>query len=501
MPTTVPHTARRLLVVAIGAGLPLMACAQANDPYVLPMSAMMSFESVRLPAGERIGLVGAGLLFQVAPGWGLGPSVYGAATGAHGGLFVGGIEGQRRWALGSDLLLSAGLFVGGGGGGSAPVGSGLMLRPALTLMERFGTWGNWQAGVSISQVRFPSGDIHGTQFGLVLAHGSDYRYFDGRAAGTSITDPGSNGLGMSEFAATAGESWLRDGSGRRLGLVGARASWSDPMARQWQWGIEAAAAARGNAGGYMELLGHLGWSTAPVPSLPGLSLGWRAELGLAGGGGVESGGGAVAKVSGGPRWRLGPHWQLGIDAGWMEGIHRRPRAQTLEAWLSRSFDVGGDTAQARRTPVAIERNEWTAGFQYLPHAQRTNGSKGGIETIGASFNHELDGGPFYLSFQAHSALGGSAGAYSTGLIGAGAATAPGPWRAGVEALVGAAGGGGVSTQGGALGQAMAWVSVALNDSHTSQLRVGAGTLRSLHGDLNTPTFELAWSQSFGLTSR
>jgi hypothetical protein len=461
------------------------------------MSAGLSFESIRLPGGERLGLVGAGLLFEFAPGWGAGPSVYGAATGKRGGLFVGGIELQRRWAIGSDLIVAGGLFAGGGGGGSAPVGSGLMLRPEVSVLQRFGAWGNWQAGVSLSQVRFPSGDIHSTQFGLVLAHGGDYRYFDGSAAGSTIVDAARNGFGLSDFAVTAGSYALRDGSGQRPGLIGVRASWRDES-RQWRWGIEAAAAARGDAGGYMELLGHLGWSTAPIPALPPLTLGGRVAVGLGGGGGVANGGGALARVAGGPRWRLSPDWQIGLDAGWLEGIHRRPRAQTFEAWISRSFDTL-EGAAARRTPVAIERNEWTAGIQYLPRAQRSDGTRGGIETVGGSFNHDLAGGPFYLSLQAHSAIGGGAGAYSTGLIGAGIATSPGLWRAGVTASIGAAGGGGVSTQGGGLAEAIAWVGISTDAGHSSQVRIGAGALRSFHGGLSTPVIELSWSQAFGLT--
>ncbi len=77
------------------------------------MSAGVGFESLRLPGGERLGLVGAGLAFEVTDGWWAGPTVYGAATGRRGGLFVGGAEVQRRWALGQDVVMAAGLFAGG----------------------------------------------------------------------------------------------------------------------------------------------------------------------------------------------------------------------------------------------------------------------------------------------------------------------------------------------------------------------------------------------------
>src|SRR5262245_27543267 len=149
------------------------------------MSSTLGAERLHLPAGERLGLVGGSLLFEVADDWWTGPAVYGAATGLRGGLFVGGLEVQRRWALGRGLRLHTGLFVGGGGGGAAPVGGGLMLRPAIALMQDFG---GLQAGITASHVRFPSGDILSSQLGVLLAWDGHYRYVDPSFAGQRAGD-------------------------------------------------------------------------------------------------------------------------------------------------------------------------------------------------------------------------------------------------------------------------------------------------------------------------
>src|SRR6266571_8384037 len=121
-----------ILLLAIA---PLPAVAQQTKS--LPMSATLGWERVQLPASEHLGLVGGSLLFEVTDHWWTGPAVYGAASGQRGGLFVGGLELQRRWPLADRLQLLTGVFVGGGGGGAAPVGGGLMLRPALTLLRDF----------------------------------------------------------------------------------------------------------------------------------------------------------------------------------------------------------------------------------------------------------------------------------------------------------------------------------------------------------------------------
>ena len=121
-----------VLCVAGGQALAQSALPTAK---ILPSSVMLGFETVRLPGGERMGLVGGSFLFDIGDDWGLGPGVYGASAGQRGGLFVGGVEVQKRVALGRSTALALGMYAGGGGGAGAPVGSGLMLRPAR--MRRF----------------------------------------------------------------------------------------------------------------------------------------------------------------------------------------------------------------------------------------------------------------------------------------------------------------------------------------------------------------------------
>jgi hypothetical protein len=70
-------------------------------------------------------------------------------------------------------------------------------------------------------------------------------------------------------------------------------------------------------------------------------------------------------------------------------------------------------------------------------------------------------------------------------------------RLGVEALGGAAGGGGVDTNGGAVLQARAYADLALTDSLS--LRAAAGKIRSVHrGGLDAPVVDVALVFSFGV---
>ena len=90
-----------------------------------------------------------------------------------------------------------------------------------------------------------------------------------------------------------------------------------------------------------------------------------------------------------------------------------------------------------------------------------------------------------------------AGAYSVGLFGLGT-----QWevarhvRVGAEMLAGAAGGGGVDTQGGAIVQGVGYVDFTLNDALS--LRVGGGKIKSVHGGLDAPLLDAALVFRFGV---
>lgn len=472
------------------------ALAQSALPTakILPSSVMLGFETVRLPGGERMGLVGGSFLFDIGDDWGLGPGVYGASAGQRGGLFVGGVEVQKRVALGRSTALALGMYAGGGGGAGAPVGSGLMLRPAVTLLQDLGP--SVQGGLSLSSVRFPSGQIRSQQLGLALAWRHDFLTYEGRT-GDRVDAPRAGGLGFDRMAITVGQMRLHDGTGRHIGLVGARADRRTSIPGL-TWGLEAAAAATGGAAGYMEILASSSYSLAPIPSvLPSWRVGVRGAGGFGGGGSVPAGGGTFAKALLGTEVSPIGGVTVGIDYGKERGLHSGLRGNVAQAWAAVDLEPGLDSRGS--TQGHVVRTEWVGTLQHHTKAERKNGASGSLDVVGLKLNRYL-GEVFYASGQAHSAYAGGAGAYSIGLIGLGASTsASAPWRVGAELLAGAAGGGGVSTSGGAIVQGLAWA--AWSTSAQSELRLGAGKVRSRSGGLSSPVLEVAFSRSFGMAGR
>ena len=456
------------------------------------MSFTLGGESMRLPRGERMGLAGGSLLFEASPGWWVGPGVYGAATGERAGLFVGGVEVQRRVPLADGWVGVLGLYAGGGGGGAAPVGDGLLVRPAATLLRDFG---GWQAGLALSGARFAGTDMGGTHLALLLAWDGRYRHTDPARAGRALADARASGLGFQQGQVSLVSWQLQDGSGRRIGLASARLV--RPLAAPGlDAGFEMGAAATGGAAGYMEILGSLGASVRPVPEV---QAGVRAALGLGGGGALATGGGGLAKVSAYVGWTPLPHWTLGAEAGLVRGAGEMPRARCLQLWIG--HDLQPVVAPGRSSaPGTVAALEWTAGVQRMQRAARRDGRRGPVDLVTGKLDRSL-GPSLYLSAQAHSAFGGDAGAFSTGLLGLGWATPATPgraWRLGAEVLAGAAGGAGLDTGGGAIGQALAWASLAVGPR--SHLRAGYGRVRALQSGagLDSPLLEFSFSHRFGL---
>lgn len=473
-------------------GLPAQA-DEAQSP--LPVSVLTGFETLRLPGKERMGLAAAEVLFELRPGYWLGPVAYGAASGQRGGFFVLGLELQRRWALTTDLELLAGLGLGGGGGGAAPVGNGLMLRPSIALLQ---TIGPMRAGLSVSTVQFPGTAIRSQQVGLVAQWQTDFKIKPLGRVGEQVQAEQRSGLGFDQIALTHTQVRLRSAAqSMDFPLVGARAA--QRLDNQGDvWGLSAAAAVRQDVAGYMEILGFVGRELALGERV---RLGARASLGLGGGGGVPTGGGLMARLEGTLSAKLAPGWEAGASFGRIQGPAPGLRGRVAELWLATDLEPAVLPSTPGRSGTVV-RTEWAGSLQQMVDVARRDGSKPSIQTLGLALNRWLTP-QVYVSAQAHSAYGGQAGAYSVGLIGAGWASTslPAPWQVGAELLVGGAGGAGVKGVSGAIAQGLMWAGLTPVVGSAQQWRLGLGRAASLRGGGASPVASLTWAVAFGQVGR
>ena len=485
-----PAPLSRLVPIAIACGLALhgaaaqaqfAATSTADAPPLRTLDARVRLgaEKVKLP-GDTMGLVGLTEMLNVGGEWWAGPGVYGAATGRRGGFFVPGVEGAWSHPFNDLLAVDAGVFLGGGGGGAAPVGGGLMVRPHVDLVLRLP---GFYTGPTFSKVWFPNGQINSSQFGWMINFDSSFRYRPADYAGTA-TDGSATGLGFDHVDAMvtfAKPFHSRSTTGapmtQRIGLVGLRAERvvDGPL---WA-GIETAGAASGGVAGYAEVLGTAGLRWPVVADR--LSVGVRASAGLGGGGAIDTGGGLLVKAAAGATLRLTDTLGIGAEIGVVDAPrHAHYKAQTAAVSLNWALDVpGADLGSWLDThPGTPTRMEFGSGIERYRAARKTGGTEP-LDAVVLQVNRFV-GSNLYVTGQAHSAFSGGAGAYSEGLFGVGVQLpVTQRLRVGVEALAGAAGGGGVDTGGGAVAQGRAYVDLALTDALS--LRVAGGKIKSVRG--------------------
>lgn len=494
-----PGIGPRALATVLGLLLAYGAFAQptAEPIETTPARMRLNLERTELPGNEGMGLVGTSYLLEVVPGVWVGPAAYGAITGQRGGMFTVGVEAGWQRPLVGPLAIELGFYAGGGGGGNAPVGGGLMLRPHVDLLWNIG---GQQIGLSWSRVRFPSGGrIDSRQLGLVWNVDTEFRRVPAARLGRVAPTDARSGIGFDRVQAVAGVYRTRSGSRRvsggalprNIGYAGARLE--QPFDSHRYWGLEAAGAASGGVSGYAEYLGTLGTEYGVAGDR--LTLGARVAAGMGGGGDVDVGGGLLLKAGAYAIARLGIDLGLTAELGWAQAPQGSFKALYGTVALNWVLD---DRSVSSAIPARTTRMEWVGGVERYPAARR-DGATRKLDAVSLRVNRYMTE-RFYLSAQAHSAYDGGAGGYSVGLLGVGWRADIGPrWHAGVEALAGAAGGGGVDTAGGALVQPMAYVGYALTPGVA--LRVGGGRIQGLRGPLKGDVVEVSLAFTFGVTSR
>jgi len=465
-----------------------------------PSEWRLGLENVKLPNDNSVGLLGASYLFHdPSSHFSIGPAVYGAVTGGHGGLFTLGGETSWRQPLTSHTDVEAGLYVGGGGGHAAPVGGGLMLRPHIDLMWN---WGGMRTGVSVSRVDFPSGTIRSNQVGLIVAFDDHFLYTGSELVGQQQSLSERAGVGFDRIAITATtyrpskSSTTATDASQSIGLAGIRAEQQQPNGMFW--GLEAAGAGKGSASGYAEVLGTLGWET-PILTKD-LHVGIRGALGAGGGGSVSVGSGLLSKVGLYSRYELSHLFYLGLEGGYVAAPTHDFRAPYGMLSVGMTLDHPSKNS-SENTLATVHGWEWSSSLEHYVSAARKEEAAHSLETLGIKVQRVVDNSPFYLTGQAQSAYAGGAGAYSVGLVGIGAQSPSNRigLSLGGELLAGVAGGGGVNTQGGAIVQPMGYTSLDITKNW--RVKLGVGKVESIHSGLNSTVVDVSLSYRFGLPSR
>ncbi|RME18958.1 MAG: hypothetical protein D6801_00020, partial [Alphaproteobacteria bacterium] len=235
---------------------------------------------------------------EIGGGFHLGQSVYSAAWGDAGGLFIGGFEGFRRFTFSDTTSVDIGGFVGGGGGAAVVLGDGLMTKAQVTLNQAFAE--GFEAHLGIGWTRVTGSAINTP----VLSFGLSRRLDVALAPGHTGPRPAS-GIELSSAAGLA-RAYVPIASTRRgggstlkpMGLVGGEFTMRTPGIDNVEAYVSAVGAAYNEGAGYAEWLAGPRFYTRPFLNerLRGFA---DVGIGFAGGGTVDTGGGLVLAASAG----------------------------------------------------------------------------------------------------------------------------------------------------------------------------------------------------------
>ena len=502
----------RLLVLLL---LPLHALGIESDAVkssqaFKPMDGFYRFtyETLQLPQNENMGLLAANYLMFVNENAYTGIGLYSAMTGERGGFFTGGLEAGMQFRLFARTKIDGGIFVGAGGGGGAPQGGGLMLRPHAGLLYDLNAY---RIGFNASRVYFPNGQIDSTQFSLSLEKTFTARVGQGWISPTTSSNEQFNankpGLVKKEFGISLTsyfpENGTRDTAGkiqdRRMDLIGAEFKrFLDPNRFL---SFEVAGAVGGEIDGYAQVLFGAGYlynvnkHNAIYGSL---------SIGGAGGGEVDTGGGTVAGLAISYQHKLDQKRGLAVSGRYLrapDGELSAPGISVTANYHFNSLSVSPSVNTDLLT-LSPKTRHWTIRVEsqrYFPIGD--NGRKSSastdadIDVFGLAIETRLSPRVF-VSAQTQGAYRGGAGGYATGLIGMGVRTADlfsRPVRARAQWMIGAAGGGGVDVGGGLLTQAM--IGLEFQPGKTWGLLISGGRAQAPDGNFRADV------ASIGLTYR
>lgn len=476
----------------------------------------VTYETVTLPGDEAMGLVGLNYQTRFGSyGYG-GLGIYSAAVGERGGFFTGGFEGGIRYPLISNIEAEGGVFIGGGGGGAAPQGGGLMIRPHIGV-----TYGNsdLRAGVQLSRVEFPNGEIKSTQFtGVVDIPFESFR-LNGKYRGSLDTLPydigeifqrsmklkqGEFGIELQHYS-PSGSSLKTDGSplNQPFDTVGIR--YENFLSRNVSWHITTAGAMGGGADGYAEIFSGMGWKYGVFDSANAKSrlfVNMDSAIGMGGGGKIATGGGTMGKVSAGLSYFITPEWSVDAKNGYVQSLDGDFKARLLSFSLNHTFVTISPAVGASGKNGYAEtliRRDWRIRpiHETYLSARRKDGTNDAVSLMGMQID-ALSSGAGYLYGKALGAYSGRAGGYVAGTIGAGVNyTLPLRITTSLYAQtgVGAGGGGGINVGSGSIVEAE--TGALFNIASNTDLIAGVGMIRSLSGEMQSPTLKFGLAYRFG----
>ena len=436
-----------------------------------------------------------------------GLGIYGSVTGKRGGLFTLGINAGFKKYLSERFFIDTGFHFGGGGGAGAPDGGGAFILPHLNLGYDFKDF-SLTTGYSYINF-FDGGNITSHQINIALQIPMDFSYASFKNAETSFSsneikasDWNQNGTKTSFMLhlnnlSVKGSSQNTNGlplTGKTIRLAGFE--FNSYLSDAWFLLIKADGAYDGIPAGYMDiLLGggyHLSLNNNRTNILEKLA------IGAGGGGGVNTQGGVLVYPDISLEQHISNNVYLTVNKGFLMSPNSFFKSSTLGVGLKYYTNINGltDTGSENKFKgfeVVLKQD------MYL-NADREFALTQHLHQISIQLNFNLTKS-IYVAGQTSFANFGNAGAYAEGIVGVGLKTNSFFNKKATlfgQVLVGAAGGGHISTGEGLIVKPSIGANWFLNDELS--LRGALGYVKAYGGDLSSPFLNVGISYRFSFLS-
>jgi hypothetical protein len=465
------------------------------------LGVLVTHETWRLKTGESLGMSQLGIQTQLKRDYRIGFSTFAATTGQRGGFIVLGGNLERVFRLNNEFEMEIGAYLGGGGGrgGAELTGGGLMLRQNIGLNYSLSKQETLSLGVS--RVDFPQRDMIGSyQTYLGYRHSFSALYRPGHEPLSSNPLPNflanyrffRHQIGATYQYLSAKDSKTDSGVQQEdFGKLGV--SWRTYLDHNWFLQLSSSGAIQGNSRGYMDIVPALGLESVLHRRLAQyVSLG----IGAGGGGDVGTGGGVLIEPSLGLQYFFLPKWFLDGSVSRLIASNGDLNATSI------NFKVGYEIG--RKGEEAFANADIFKDYPLRLRVVNQRYSKGSdnwrsepdrpVSNVGAQIDY-FYGPNGYLTGQGLGAYSGGAGAYMVGKFGPGFLYRFSPlFFVQSEALIGAAGGGGIFTGSGLVGQVNFAFGFQLTKDISIQL--GSGRIRSMNGTLEANVLEFSLGHQF-----
>lgn len=458
------------------------------------------------------GNVGTSLLYRFDDGLSLGGTIYSAAFGDAGGLFIGGYEVGQQFVFTDNLFIEGSIFFGGGGGAEIVPGDGMLIRPRLMFGKKVGLY---EFSLGASYMHVTGSDISSPVIEFAVTHPFELLYSQGHSnhCSSCLNTLDSESISLHTVKAvyknyiplTDKAAGNRDGSTiQTMQLAGVQFEFDmkETWGEGWYSYLAPAGAMDGDGEGYAEFfVGGKYLNNIHFLSNPNIDFFVEAGIGFAGGGDVDTGGGLMASTHAGIQWRLLNRLTLDTGIGYVGALEGG-----YHAWVP-TIKLGLDLGSSHQNmdinyirTTNLNPTLWTVSTGYSVIADHdtlrypSESDTGNIGMVDVKADIMLSKN-YYATGQAYTVTSGGAGGFAMGLLGIGSMIDISKnWRISAEGLAGAAAGGAINVEGGLVLSGQMDLDYSLTEDLT--LSSNIGWIKSVKGGLNGPMIGLGLKFSF-----